>query len=143
MDTGYKKLDIYKLSYDLAIKIHKMTLALPKFETYEEASQIRRASKSIPANIVEGYCLRRHKNEYLQYLHRALGSSQETIVHLNMLYDTQSLSDKNIFHELSEQYDHLGKMIFRFIESVIAEHLPPAYVKEENSCYETQQKTNI
>ncbi|MBA4311729.1 MAG: four helix bundle protein [Chlorobiaceae bacterium] len=137
MDTGYKKLDIYKLSYDLAIKVHRITLTLPKFATYEEESQIHRSSKSIPVNIVERYCLRRHKNEYLQYLHRASGSSQETIVHLNILHDTQSLSDENTFSELSERYDHLGRMIFRFIESIIAEHLTPNYVKENNSYYES------
>ncbi|MDI6765283.1 MAG: four helix bundle protein [Bacteroidota bacterium] len=135
-DTGYRKLDIYKLSYELALKVHGMTLTLPKFEMYEEGSQIRRSSKSIPANIVEGYCLRRHKNEYLQYLHRAFGSSQETIVHLKILYDTKSLVDKSIYDELLDRYTHLGKMLFRFIESVLSEHVSPLYIKEENNEYQ-------
>lgn len=68
METGYEKLEIFKMSRELAIKVHRMTMTLPKFEMYEEGSQIRRSAKSVPANIVEGYCLRRHKNEYLQYL---------------------------------------------------------------------------
>ncbi len=85
MEKGYEKLEIYKLSRELAIKVHQMSFILPKFETYEEGSQIRRSSKSITANIVEGYCLRRHKNEYLQYLHRAFGSCEETVLHLNIL----------------------------------------------------------
>lgn len=48
MEKGYEKLDIFKLSRELAIKVHFMSLKLPKFEMYEEGSQIRRAAKSIP-----------------------------------------------------------------------------------------------
>jgi len=136
MESGYEKLDIYRLAKELAIKVHKMSLSLPKFEMYEEGSQICRASKSVGGNIVEGYCLRRHKNEYLQYLHRAFGSSQETIYHLEMLFDTSSLRDQKTYNELREQYDHLGRMIYRFIESVLTDHQPPAYVKEELPPYE-------
>jgi four helix bundle protein len=59
---SYKDLDIYKLSHRLAIEIHKMTLnKLPKFEMYEEGAQIRRSSKSIVCNIVEGFGRRRYK----------------------------------------------------------------------------------
>ena len=135
MEKGYEKLEIYKLSRELAIKVHRMTLSFPKFEMYEEGSQIRRSSKSIPSNIVEGYCLRRHKPEYLQYLHRAFGSCEETILHLGILFETKSLNDKELFDSLSEKYNHLSKMIFRFIEAVMAEHLPPAYIKEETPEY--------
>jgi len=52
---NYRDLEIYKLAKKLAVEIHKMTLTLPKFELYEEGSQIRRSSKAIGANIVEGY----------------------------------------------------------------------------------------
>lgn len=136
VEKGYEKLEIYKLSRQLAVDVHKMTMSLPKFEMYEEGSQIRRSAKSIAANIVEGYCLRRHKNEYLQYLHRALGSCEETNLHLRILFDTNSLTDEKLFKELSEGFDHLGKMLFRFIESVIHEHVSPGYVKELDSDYQ-------
>ena len=44
---SYKKLEIWQIANELVIKIHKMTLnELPKFELYEEGSQIRRSSKS-------------------------------------------------------------------------------------------------
>jgi four helix bundle protein len=137
MEKGYEKLEIYKLARELAIKIHQITLSLPKFEMYEEGSQIRRSAKSIPANIVEGYCLRRHKNEYLQYLHRAFGSCEETKYHLGILFETRSLDNKEVFTELLEKYDHLGKMIFRFVGSVSINHLPPSYIKEPDIEYET------
>ena len=62
---GYRGLDIWKLARQVAIAVHRMTLEnLPKFEMYEEASQIRRSAKSISANIVEGYGRRRYKQEF-------------------------------------------------------------------------------
>ena len=48
---SYKDLEIYKLSYELAIKIHKMSLELPKFELYEEGSQIRRSYNELGGKI--------------------------------------------------------------------------------------------
>ena len=65
---SYKDLEIYKLSYDLAIKIHRMTLKLPKYEMYEEGSQIRRSSKSITSCIVEGYGRKIFKAEFINFL---------------------------------------------------------------------------
>lgn len=94
MEAGYHKLEIYNLAYELSLKIHKMSLALPKFELYEEGSQIRRSAKSVGANIVEGYALRKYKNEYLHYLYRAYGSAEETLFHLQELFNTGSLSEK-------------------------------------------------
>jgi four helix bundle protein len=136
MDQGYEKLDIYRLSKALAIEVHEMTLTkLPKFEMYEEGSQIRRSSKSICSNIVEGYCLRRHKNEYLQYLHRALGSCEETSLHLAFLFETKSLTDEELYKRLSAEYERLGKMLFRFIEAVMQDHSSPGYVKETDTEY--------
>lgn len=132
MKHGYEDLDIYRNSKELAIRIHQMSLGLPPFELYEEGCQIRRSSKSVPANIVEGYCLRRHKNEYLQYLHRALGSCQETRMHLHILFQTGSLSSRVVFDELNEEYHRLGRMIFRFIESVNKSHTLPPYMNESD-----------
>ena len=60
---SYKKLEIWERAKKVSIAIHKMTLTeLPKFEMYEEGSQIRRSSKSIRSNIVEGYGRRRYVN---------------------------------------------------------------------------------
>ncbi len=63
---SYKKLEIWERARDISIAIHKMTLTeLPKFEMYEEGSQIRRSSKSVRSNIVEGYGRRRYVMEYI------------------------------------------------------------------------------
>ncbi len=133
MDKGYEKLEIFELSKELAVKIHLISLSLPKYEMYEEGSQIRRSAKAIPANIVEGFCLRRHKNEYLQYLHRAFGSCEETSLHLNILFETGSLKDKKEYDVLKEKYDHLGKMLFRFIQAVHTSHVLPSYINRNDA----------
>ncbi len=57
---SYKKLEVWQLARELVIDIHKMTLSeLPKFEMYEEGSQIRKSIKSVKSSIVEGYGRRR------------------------------------------------------------------------------------
>jgi four helix bundle protein len=130
-NQGYKKLKIYRLAHDLAIRIHKMTLALPKFEMHEEGSQVRRSSKSVSSNIVEGYGFRRYKQEYIHYLTRALASSLETVEHLDFLMETESLRDENLYKSLCEGYKELNSMLFRFIESVELKHRTTRVSKQE------------
>lgn len=139
MEAGYHKLEIYKLAHDLAVRVHKMTLDLPKFELYEVASQVRRSSKSVSANIVEGFALRKYKNEYLHYLYRAYGSSEETLEHLRYLFDTKSLADEGLFNQLAAGYSKLNAMIFNFIRSVEKEFGTPAFLREPDIEYESRQ----
>jgi four helix bundle protein len=135
IDQGFKKLDIYNLSHQLAVEVHEMSLKLPKHEMYEEGSQIRRSSKSVSAQIVEGYCLRKYKNEYLHYLYRSYASAEETIEHLEYLHDTKSLSDE-VFRNLRDRYEDLCKKEFKFIQSVEGWTEPPRFVKEDGEGYE-------
>ena len=121
-NRGYKKLKIYRAAHDLAVRVHKMSLKLPRFEMMEEGSQIRRSSKSVSSNIVEGYALRRYKQEYIHYLARALGSSLETVEHLDFLFETESLKDKDLYNQLSNEYQELNSMLYRFIGSVELQH---------------------
>ena len=48
--SGFEDLEIYTLAFEYAISVHKASLRLPKFEMYEQGSQIRRSSKSIKIN---------------------------------------------------------------------------------------------
>lgn len=112
MESGYRKLDVYNLARSLAVKVHRMTLSLPKFEMFEEGGQVRRSSKSVSALIVEGYALRKYKNEFLHYLWRAYGSSEETLEHLSLLFETSSLKDEKLYQDLSESYKQLNRMLF-------------------------------
>jgi four helix bundle protein len=70
---SYRNLEIWKLARELAVDIHKLTLnELPKYETFEQGSQIRRSSKSVRSTIVEGYGRRRYKQEFIRFLNYAI-----------------------------------------------------------------------
>ena len=97
--------------------MHKLTLQLPKFEQYEEGSQLRRSSKSIVSNIVEGYGKKRYKKEFLKFLSSALASSDETKLHLNFLFDCGYIPG-NKYKEYIEKYEYLGRQIYNLIKSI-------------------------
>ena len=85
---GYKRLEVYQLAHALANRIDAMTCRLPRHRRFEEGEQVRKSSKSVSAQIVEGYGHRKYKAEFLHYLHRALASADETHEHLDFLYET-------------------------------------------------------
>src|SRR6516225_5497179 len=116
---SYRDLEIWKLARQVAIVVHRMTLQdLPKFEMFEEGSQIRQSAKSISANIVEGYGRRRYKQEFIRFLVFAHASCGETIDHLEMLFETGLLSNETTYRELSSCLDLLGRKLNVFIEGV-------------------------
>jgi len=66
---SYKNLEVWKITRDLVMDIHHLTLKkLPAFEMYEEGGQIRRSIKSVKSNLVEGYGRRRYKQEFIRFL---------------------------------------------------------------------------
>jgi four helix bundle protein len=134
---GYKKLEVWKLARKVAVEIHLMSLTLPKFEMYEEGSQIRRSSNSIRSNIVEGYGRRRYKQEFIRFLVFAHASCDETIDHLESLFEDHSLQDVAVYESIHSQLDKLGAKMNLFIRSVEAQHLS---VKEERAEYGGAQK---
>jgi four helix bundle protein len=116
---SYKQLEVWQLAKDLVIDIHKMTLQkLPKFEMYEEGSQIRRSIKSVKSSIVEGYGRNKYKQDYVRFLIMALASNDETTDHLETLFETESLTDKELHDNLHNRLEILGKKLNRFIQSV-------------------------
>jgi four helix bundle protein len=120
---SYKRLKIWQMARDLSVDIHRMTMtSLPKHETYEEGSQIRRAIKSVRSNIVEGYGRREYKQDFIRFLVIAHASCDETLDHLEILHETGSLTDESIFNDLHSRLDELGRALGGFIRSVDAQH---------------------
>ncbi len=116
---SYKNLEIWQAARSLVIDIHKMTLEkLPKFELYEEGSQIRKSSKSVKSTIVEGYGRRKYQQDYIRFLTYAIGSNDETIDHLENLFETGSLTDSQLFENLHDRIEVLGKKLNNFIQTI-------------------------
>lgn len=116
---SYESLDVYKLAKRMAVDIHRMTLEhLPKFEMYEQGSQIRRSSKSVIANLVEGYGRRKYKGDYIKFLTYALASCDETKAHLELLRETGSLSEEG-FADLHANCRIVGGKLYNLRKAVI------------------------
>src|SRR5688572_4713519 len=105
---SYRDLDIYQESKRLAIEIHRVSLTLPKFETYEEGSQLRRSSKAVTTLIVEGYGRKRYKADLIKHLVIAHTECDETRVHLDFLFETGSLKDAAVHDKLTKAYEVLS-----------------------------------
>ena len=122
---SYRNLQIWILAREIVIEVHAMSLNLPKFELYEEGSQIRRSSKTTKATIVEGYGRRRYKQDWIKFIVYALSSNDETLDHLENLWDTKSLTDQIIFLSLKNKIETLGKMLNKFLQAIEQEHQSP------------------
>lgn len=99
-----------------------MSLTLPKFEQFEEAQQIRRSSKEIKSCITEGYGRRRYKGDFIKFIIYALASTDETIDHLETLFETESLKDEILYTTLHQKIELLGKKLNNFLQAVEKGH---------------------
>ncbi len=128
----HEKLEVYRIAHELALRVHALSLKLPKFETYEEGSQSRRSSKSVSSQIVEGHGLRQYKAEYLHYLGRAYASAEETIEHLTFLVETGSAKAvAQDCNTLMNDYATLCRKLFNYMRSVETQHDPTWTVRDE------------
>jgi four helix bundle protein len=80
----YTKIEAWKLADDLTVAVYQATQTFPREEIYGLTSQLRRASYSVPANIVEGSS-RESQKDYLHFLYISRGSLSETqyFIHLS------------------------------------------------------------
>ncbi len=83
MIKSFKDLDVHKKSFALAMEIFWLTRKFPKEEVYSLTSQIVRSSRSVSANISEGWAKRSYESVFKQHLIHALGSNSETEDWLN------------------------------------------------------------
>ncbi|WP_163711638.1 four helix bundle protein [Mangrovibacterium lignilyticum] len=113
---SYKDLEVYQEACKLAIKVHRVSLELPKYELYEQGSQIRRSSKSIKDNIAEGFGRRRYKDEFIRFLIFAHASCDEAISQLSMI--NEIYFENSGLNELLSEYEILRAKINKFIQYV-------------------------
>ena len=106
----YRDLEVFQEAYQTALTISKLAKRFPPFEQVELARQLRRAARSIPANIVEGWAKRSSAAEFKRYLQVAIGSCQETKVWLEMSKDEEYISNQE-FSEITSHYERVGVML--------------------------------
>jgi len=111
-----KDLEIYNLSFKLAMEVFEATKVFPTEERYSLVDQARRSSRSIPANIREGFAKRKYPDVFTRHLNDALGSSEETLTWLEFGYQCQYMS-KNKYDEFTQQYQKIGAMIYKLMSN--------------------------
>src|SRR5215211_2190264 len=96
----YTKIEAWRLADDLTVAVYERAQSFPKEEIYGLTSQLRRASYSVPANIVEG-ASRESKKDYLHFLYIARGSLSETqyFIHLARRRNYLSSEETDTLHE--------------------------------------------
>lgn len=111
-----RDLDVYRLAFELAMKVFELTKKFPKEETYSLTDQIRKSSRSVPINIRERFAKRRYKNVFIRHLTDAMGLSEETRgwldFSLGCVYIKQDEHDS-----LDTKYDEVNAMLYSLINS--------------------------
>ena len=81
-------LEVFRRAYRLSLEVHRASLEFPRIEQWALADQVRRSSKSICANLAEGFAKQGYSAaEYRRYLLTAIGSSDETQLWLRYAID--------------------------------------------------------
>ena len=105
---GYESLEVYKRSYATAIRIHKITQDRSMDDVVR---QIRRATKSITANIAEGFSKANSKAEIKRFIGMALRSCDEVKVWLEFSRDLGYIRAEEC-EELKKEYQEYGSMLY-------------------------------
>ena len=106
----YKDLNVFRESYKLALDVSRAARTFPAPEQFELVKQLRRAARSIPANIVEGWAKRASAAEFKRYLLMSIGSCDECKLWLEMSRDEGYLPAAQ-GEQLSNRFNLIGAML--------------------------------
>jgi len=113
---SHKELEVYKLAYRLAMEIFEITKSFPKEERYSLTDQIRRSSRSVPANISEAFRKRRYEKAFIAKLSDAEGESAETQTWLDFSRDCNYISVE-VCEKLNTEYEHVISMLVNMLKA--------------------------
>ena len=105
-------LDVYRLGNEYAMKIFSLTRSFPKSETYSLTSQMVDSSRSICANIAEGWGRRTYESEFKKFLVYSMGSLQETKSWLQLSVQCNYISAEE-FDQLIQEAEVIGSKLFK------------------------------
>jgi four helix bundle protein len=113
---GFRDLIVYQKSYTLAMEIFEITKTFPKEEKYSLVDQVRRSSRSVPANISEAWVKRKYPKSFVSKLLDSLGEESETEVWIDMAKDCKYI-DEQLHKSLFDRYSEVAKMLSSMINS--------------------------
>lgn len=111
----YRDLNVYQQSFEMAFQVFCITKEFPAEERYGLTDQVRRAARSIPANIAEGWAKRKFGHVFKRHLLDAVGSCEEVKVWLEMAARCGYLEKARCADFLSS-YAEIGSMLSSLLE---------------------------
>jgi len=114
--NSIEDLTVFKKSHQITLDLYRLTKQFPSDEKFGLISQIKRASSSICANLIEG-SHRNNRAEYRQFSGIARGSAGELKYHLLLAKDLGYISVQN-YSELISEIDSISKMLYNLIQSL-------------------------
>jgi len=111
--VSFEDLEVFQRAYRLSLEVHRMSLTLPAIEPRALGDQMRRASKSICANIAEGYGRqKRSKAEFRRFLQMAIGSGDEMRVWARYALDLGYIEEPQ-WRQWRDEYQAVTRMLHR------------------------------
>jgi four helix bundle protein len=108
---SFEDLEVFKRAYKVSLEVHKKTLEFPKAEQYGLADQLRRASKSICANLAEGFAKQNYSAaEYRRFINMSIASSEEVRVWLRYCLDLDYIPMSQ-WQRWKDEYQEIAKML--------------------------------
>ena len=108
---SHKELEVYKISFDAAMKIFEISKRFPKEETYSLTDQIRRSSRSVCGNLAEAFRKRRYPKAFISKLSDSEGEAAETQTWLDFAFNCKYIAIEEL-RELNATYENIiGKLV--------------------------------
>lgn len=109
--TSFKELIVYKRAFAISLEMHRATLNFPKIEQYALADQLRRASKSICANVAEGFIKQKYSTvEFARFLSIAEASANEVLVWIDYAVHLDYIT-QDTYLRWENEYAAIGAML--------------------------------
>ena len=108
---SFERLEVFQRAYRLSLEVHRASLKFPAIEQSALADQVRGASKSICANLAEGFAKQsQSKAEFKRYISMALGSADEMRVWIRYCRDLDYIDDQT-WQQWRDEYQIVSKML--------------------------------
>jgi len=112
---SFRDLDVYQESLTLALEIHEFAKTLPPEERFVLADQMRRASRSVPANISEAWRKRRYKAAFIAKLSDSETEAAEMQCWLDFSLKAKYL-EQAVYEDFDRRYEHVISQIITMID---------------------------
>lgn len=106
----FRELKVWQRAMDAAMRIFELTKRWPAEERYSLTDQIRRSSRSVPANIAEAWRKRRYPAAFVSKLNDSEGEAAETQTHLEIARRCRYLTDLEV-KSLDDDYEEVLAML--------------------------------